>query len=413
MARTSARRIVSLTAWWALYGACAIYLLLRAEGYHLDLREVRIIETAVVSARLSAAAEVQLGSQRERGTRVVFSDVSPGRHVLRIAPVSGAPLSTVVDTTARRVTHLESIALPLAAPTQVPLATGVQLADVSADGRRLAVVSSTGRTLDVLSTVARTPELVQRVSLPTDVVFTGVRWVDDDTVVVLCRDRVLHVRLPETVHETTLSAEPVGALQLPGSNVVLVWDAAGELHSLPADGSRPVRIAQGVTSVSLASAGDVLVARGNVLAHVGDAAVLPTLPRGVRVVGAEQTPDALVAWDERTQSWVLEHGIWRAGPTDVRGALVRDGRIVLRSSGDLLELDGRPVLRTSWSINDAVSPAPDRLFVRADHQLRDCSERLRSCTTLVDGVDELWQRGDTTVVRRGATVVLLRWEAAP
>lgn len=384
---------------------------MRAEGYRLDLREIRVIETSVVSARLSTDAEVTLGGEKKEGSRIVFSDVAPGRHILTVTPANGdSPIRTVIDAPARRVTQLGMVALPLPAPTLALAATDAQFTDLSADGQRLAVVGTDQQSLRVYSTVTRTPELLRSIVLPGGLSIAELSWVSNDSVVIICADRLLRVELPGAIYEMQIGTRPLQVVALPGTQTLLVLDQSRQLLSFLKDGTRPTVVAEGVTGVSLAATDKVYIARGNHIEQLTGAGALPLLLPGVSIVGIEQTGDRLVAWDAHGQSWFYEAGAWKDGPMDVREGQVLDERLLVRTSGALLDRDGSPQLSLSQRIDGVLPVGEGRIIIHAGRSLLDCSELLRRCTPLLTDVDQAWQAQETVVVRRGTDVSLLRWE---
>lgn len=405
------RRYLFLTTAFALYLACAAYLLLRAQGYSFNAHEARLVETAIVTAQLPAPAATTLDVRTLQGAAPSFDDVPPGRHVLTITPTVGPVTQVVVDTAPRSVTILEHVHLPGSPRAIETLHREALSAAASTDARLLAVLTRAEEApvLDILSLLAPEPERIQRIVLPADDVRT-VTWLSSESLVLGAETETVFVRLPGTAVRLPVPGNGTTYAPLTDRSF-LARLANGDVLLLSADGARMEKIAERVDAVRLTPTGEVLLAQGGTIRSLRDDRALPSLPDGVRVAGALRRPGGMLAWDLHGQGWSLADGTtaWHPAGSDLRNAVaLPDGTTLLIGTGTLIDAQGTVLLRMSGEI-DAVLPVSDgRVLVGSGSRLLDCGLTLRICSELARGVDEAFVEHGRVVVRQGDVVRRIR-----
>ncbi len=404
------RRTILTLAWSLAYVACAVYLILRAEGYRLDVREARIIETSVVRADVDTSVTASIESHEQRGSDVTFTNIAPGRHILTFSMENGQDVSTVVETLARRVTHVGPLALPLGAPTILPVASGITHAAGSPDGRSLALLRESPGVIEIVNALAHTPEVTARIATPPGLTINALTWIDAGRVALFATDRIVTIELPGTVREVVLAHAPVEVRPAPSGAALLVRTENGDVVTAPQDGSRSEMLSTDVRAFASLD-GAILLARGSIFSPLIGTAPLPPLLENVRALGIDRSTTGIVAWDARGQSWALDEATrhWRAGPVDIRGTLHIGGRTLLRTGSGLLTENGSLVLQLARPIDDIAVRTEDALFIRSGTDLLDCTLVLRDCHILREDIDALYELREGVAVKRGSTVEVLRW----
>lgn len=399
---------------WSLYLVIGMYLLIRAEGYQINFKDISFVETAVIALEMDQQATVQLHGHSETGKEVEFPDITPGRHIVKITSKDYQPFSATMSASPRSVSRLTDIHLtPISIKTRV-ISNDARLVTISEKNRFAAVKSELLSPISVYDLYASNLERVYTIDLPADFELIEMKWNDKNKLVLASEDMIMIANQNGIIKNIGYPGLAKKIIPIPNADDFYILTDANDLYLISFLDNKASLVLGNISTMDIDAENMVRIIQNNkILSPSGDLLSSP-LPKDFNPTSLSVINDAALAWDNSGNTWINKNvstfnSKWIPGPYDIRGAILNtDNRIdYFYTSGNIISTDftnlfsGSNMIIKGYSLNNGL------ILAQTNSGLLHCSISLRVCNDLLENVDLLWSSDTNTVIKRGDSLELI------
>jgi hypothetical protein len=407
-------KFVLYTIVWSLYLVIGMYLLIRAEGYQINFKDISFIETAVLAVEIDEQAIVQLNDHKEIGREIEFPDITPGRHIIHISSEGYKPISATMTASPRSVSRLNNIHLtPFEIKTET-IANNADLVSISKNNRFAAVVNNSIATVGVYDLYSKDLILNYTFQLPDDFKPSGIKWNDNNKLILSAENSLIFANQSGILKSFDYPGEAKQIIPIPDTENIYLITSDNDLYLISYSNGRASLVLSNILALDIDANKTVRIARSDRILSPAGVLLMSPYPRGFYPQHIRMIGEQMIIWDDQGNSWVNQEpnsfsSEWLPGPDDLRGVILDPDEEVkyFHTSGSFLDMNFHNIFSGSNSIQKATALDGGLILSLTNNGLYHCSLSLRACSLLADDVDLLWSSNSNVVIKRDSKLEVI------